>query len=759
MEIIGKAQILWDRFSDYVKEEERHAENREPGWYVKNRLQFSSEIDNIVWSGYSKCGEGRTYPIAKLDNAFISDLRKHQNYLDTLGTDWGLLYADNIICILKSGKFVVGLPSYAVECNKYEDFNHISIETLRSRIGYQSSSALTSQTGISRAQMTDQMQKKRTEIAQKQSEIQKLEEKKQEELKKIKQELEQKYAKQMQSIEEKKNELKRQMEIMEGQLFLLDTEIYSIRCFMGETVDFIPLCSGKYSPKEEPVIFYQKVRYLDEELGKWLAIYDYDGTDNIYFEQALQAREDIRELFAPGAKSVSLVKVAKDTIHYCQNEFIANTLREYEVYHGNTVGILLRDGENLWMGWTDEEKIRLSDGNVFYQPKQQELAMEDTHLKSTVKEEKASRYFIFSILQGVINSGDLIQLPDEVNILEPNPYIIFSTADGWLEDNRFGTFADIVNRTNATLMKGDMILTTIRITRDDSRSYGEKCTRYDAWNNNRGRGDKNRTHDASIWDLSVVPVNCVDIEQDYDIVYRKYRLLVKEEIVKTYKENEIEFTQARTVTTRTDEYIGTEVDHITAHNNMIFGRYSVKGLTPEQFFEFYKKLGYKDSDGREYLTDFSYGYKGSYYLVYDHIELGKTTRKNYVSAKKTDSNFWGDKKDSYANMEIYPDEYLNLTFLNSVYILYAIRNRKIGGWKRGNKTVAYADSIPYLNAALQYIRIREKEEAAMLEQYMELYDDWQVDLSEWRLEHNYHRLTDSRAKKFAKEVGRLKGVN
>lgn len=32
-----------------------------------------------------------------------------------------------------------------------------------------------------------------------------------------------------------------------------------------------------------------------------------------------------------------------------------------------------------------------------------------------------------------------------------------------------------------------------------------------------------------------------------------------------------------------------------------------------------------------------------------------------------------------------------------------------------------------------------------------LYSDWQVDVSEWRLKNNYHKLTDARAKKFAKE--------
>lgn len=48
-------------------------------------------------------------------------------------------------------------------------------------------------------------------------------------------------------------------------------------------------------------------------------------------------------------------------------------------------------------------------------------------------------------------------------------------------------------------------------------------------------------------------------------------------------------------------------------------------------------------------------------------------------------------------------------------------------------TVDYANSIPYLNKALEYIRKREKEEAVMIGRYMELYEGWQVDVSEWRL--------------------------
>ena len=101
-------------------------------------------------------------------------------------------------------------------------------------------------------------------------------------------------------------------------------------------------------------------------------------------------------------------------------------------------------------------------------------------------------------------------------------------ADGWLEDNRYGTFADIVERTDAPLMKGDMILTTLKIERDDA-GLGNiwnngRSTRYDAWNNDRGRGERNRTHDAHIPDRRVVPVNLVDTIDTYTITEKKFLL-------------------------------------------------------------------------------------------------------------------------------------------------------------------------------------------------------------------------------------------
>ena len=306
-------------------------------------------------------------------------------------------------------------------------------------------------------------------------------------------------------------------------------------------------------------------------------------------------------------------------------------------------------------------------------------------------------------------------------------------ADGWLEDNRYGTFADIVERTDAPLMKGDMILTTLKIERDDA-GLGNiwnngRSTRYDAWNNDRGRGERNRTHDAHIPDRRVVPVNLVDTIDTYTITEKKFRLTVTEVPVKVIREGNTTVTQFRYDTKKTNEYLG----KITSY------------LTPEQILAAAKAYGYVHTDAEQIMMDH---HAHSYYTVFESIVHTETEKEYYVSAKK--DNYWKDT-DSFANMEIRPGEYLNLTFLNSVYLVYAIQNHKIGGWRRGGMTVDYANSIPYLNKALEYIRKREKEEAVMLGRYMELYEGWQVDVSEWRLKNNYHRLTDARAGKFAKE--------
>lgn len=69
--------------------------------------------------------------------------------------------------------------------------------------------------------------------------------------------------------------------------------------------------------------------------------------------------------------------------------------------------------------------------------------------------------------------------------------------------------------------------------------------------------------------------------------------------------------------------------------------------------------------------------------------------------------------------------------------------------------IDYVASIKYLKKALAFLREREEQEAKMLSAHMDLYPEWQVDVSEWRMTHGHHTLTDARAKKFAKERGKM----
>lgn len=52
-------------------------------------------------------------------------------------------------------------------------------------------------------------------------------------------------------------------------------------------------------------------------------------------------------------------------------------LSEYELLHGNTIAILIRDGENLYIGWTDDDKVQVKDENMFLKPETKEIVNED----------------------------------------------------------------------------------------------------------------------------------------------------------------------------------------------------------------------------------------------------------------------------------------------------------------------------------------------------------------------------------------------
>lgn len=621
----------------------------------------------------------------------VDYLKKMIAYSETYGQPIEYIYDDDVLVCIELPKYSFAIPREMVTIQPYQDYSHIPVAQIG--VNQALSAMMPSVQGeLTQYSVKEQIQSKQDAITRQMEEIQKKEEEQKAEIERIKQEIEAKYANQIALLNQKKQELSEQKEKLEAKLFVLDTQIYGIRCYFGETVSFTKLVSGKEADVEEPVVLHQKIRFLDEELAKYVAMYDVDGSSTGMFETLIQSREDMREFFFPGRKSISLIRISKDGKTYDsgfvemadgRTVYCMNVMKEYEVFHGNKLGILIRNGENCYIGWTDQDRISLSDDNVFLTPKTtvEEAADGRMEEKSTGKKEIASRYFLFSIMQGLVLHSRLLNLPEGVDLVHAdNRYVVYSMADAWLKDNRYGTFADILNTYQGLLRKGDMILTV--------RKVAAEGNKYVAYNNDRGIGYRNRTHDVYAKSNHLYPVNLVE-----NSPARKFSF------------------ERRWNTGGWSNW----------HREV---RYTNEQMPWEEFTKRYSSSEFRDVK------------------VEDTFE-----QKIYISLKK-DPN-WRTDVSSTANFELMSDEYINLTFLNSSLIKYVLMNRELGSFGSDSN---FASVLPFLNHALDYLLKREEEEAELLSRYMELPEDWQMKLSHWKMKKDVHVVTDYQAKRFANSL-------
>lgn len=115
---------------------------------------------------------------------------------------------------------------------------------------------------MSRNDIRKDMASVRSQIEEKMQEINDLEAQKRDEIEEMRRQISEKYQKQFEMLNQKKQEMNQLMERLVKKLFILDTELYSIRCFMGEVVQFVQLRTGSRASVEVPVVLYQQIRYL-----------------------------------------------------------------------------------------------------------------------------------------------------------------------------------------------------------------------------------------------------------------------------------------------------------------------------------------------------------------------------------------------------------------------------------------------------------------------------------------------------------------
>lgn len=511
---------------------------------------------------------------------------------------------------------------------------------------------------------------------------------------------------------QKQIELKEQQEKLNNELFLLSTQIYGIRCYLGEVIDIVKITSGKSADPDEPIVLYQKFHYLDEDFGKFQLIYNRSLANIDMFEKIFQTDKDLQQMICPSNKCVSVIRLCKDKTKFYQLDY-SNILQTYEEEHGGQLGIVIRDGDNIYMCWTDDSEVVLED-DLFFVPG--ESVVSDGPQQSSTKHEVASRYFVFNILFGITSGPNaFIKLHKDADLLVPSKHVIYSAADGWLEDTRFGTFDDIITKCNKSIKVGDDII-TLKYTPAERSMY-----RSDVYMNDRGRGDKNRTRGLYLPDNSIMKINYKDLEGS--TLY--YDTGVSEEIHdKQY------------------DPIHNTFEDITKLRHMVFDRV------------------FGNNDSVESMTTELKTWLRSKVLSFDESKLDVKLKENYyVSVLKDDSKYILDgsystrKQNSYSNFRIDSDEYVNVSVMNSAWLQYILITKRLGNLHIGSRQVTFSYVLPYIITMYKYIQKREQEEAEFInsklnDSTVDDYPDWQVKLSEWKIETGQHRLHRNNVGKF-----------
>lgn len=609
-----KTKIISDAFDDLI-----HFSAFDKGFYIKD-----NNLNNIE---------------------FVNEYVTHNNFY------WSLIAKSDKYCVIEYGKkrlFILEQFIDIINIETYTDYTPIEVRQLLLNNNIKSDSYLPSEmTQLSINKVKKERNKVNSKMERLKSDMEDIKANKNKELELLQKEIDEKIEilnkkkeAMMQELTDKMNEFEYKLKELKTQIFMLKTEIYSIRCFAGETIELIQLRNGKSENIETPIVLNQKMLYLNEDLAKTMSIYtdDIEG-DYKLLEEVLKYSDTVMEMFCPQTKCISFFRCSKTNKTYFYNSD-DNILESYNMLHGNKIGFVVRNGENLYVGWLEEEwdddksdmdkHILSFTEDVMYEPQVKQVdennKTPDTHISEAV-----SRYFALSVVQGLIENGKILNVPEKVDVRFASKYIIHNYADAWLDDNRYGNFADFVENINEYNHVGDTILVIQFIRENNVRTYSA----------NRARGELNTTRDCKVSSG-------------------------------LYKINLIE-------------------------NDRIF-----------------------------------------------------------IAVKKDD---WWNERKNRANFEVETSEFINLEYMNSVWMKYFIDTKKIGQFGSSRDSITgyyssldYSYLIKYFKIAYKFLTEREFDEEQLIKQYVDDISkyNWKELISYWKIINNVRNFTERRAKQFAK---------
>ncbi len=290
-------------------------------------------------------------------------------------------------------------------------------------------------------------------------------------------------------LQAKMDELNKQIMGLEKQLYMMESQIYVIRSYFGETMELKQVRTGTAACFDNPLIVNQKIMYLDEDLARIVSVYKEEITSRYsMFEDAVKYVDDLFESFCPQERCITFFRLSKNASYRYYNREKSMYETE-ELIHGKKMGFILRDSANAFIGWLDEQwgydkdgkdrKVTFHD-NLMYKPGETSVSDVDDRQYGTGDHDTntmLSRLFAMSVVQGILDNGNIIHFPEKVNIMSPGKYIKFNYATAWLADDRFGDFASLVENLNKRTKVKDVVLITYN--KNSCKGRGEHDRAYD----------------------------------------------------------------------------------------------------------------------------------------------------------------------------------------------------------------------------------------------------------------------------------------
>lgn len=475
------------------------------------------EIDTVLLpdSGYN--GNTSEYCL-KESIEIINKIKRAENHNKFFNKRFEVLWKnDRFVAFFYSSGGGTVLPIEYVEIEEAKDYSQLTSSQMKQLMGNsenmpENMPAMPCEQTFNNAQSHLEEQKKALEEAEKQAK---------EELNNFRELMRLKEQELISKQQNMLSELREKVEKMKDSIFLLEMNILALRTYFGETFSLTHIVKGKNAEEEIPLVIQQKFIFMDEDISRLTANSAFSTSEKTIIDLFSKYGQLFRDTFCPADKCITFFRASKDNKLY-EYSRLEDAIQEFEFYHGNQIGMLIRNGDNLYISFIDEE-ITLRDNLFVSQASAQEEIpiTENTKLRSNEARTVFNRKHAFLVLQALLNNTNIYKGISGDNIFD-NPMVIFSSADAQIVTYKYPRFNECFSKYGGNI---DNIKEGDEIFIDESHA-GSKFENNGWFGRNnyieehRSVGYRNNARDADI-DKGVNRINLIERRQDGYYVYFK----------------------------------------------------------------------------------------------------------------------------------------------------------------------------------------------------------------------------------------------